>query len=99
LPGSPDRPVPGPGNLIVRAVFVPEGEQVPPDFTTEFEPLHFPATLNTETGEITCTNAGPDLNGGVLAQWYPDTQQEAGDEDEPDGQAPDTSNDATSSDT
>ncbi len=77
-----DRPVAGPGVLVVRAVFVPDGQQPPGEFMGVFDPLRFRATLDPATGVITCDNAGMSFGGDVLAQWYPDDEQSSDDGDE-----------------
>jgi hypothetical protein len=46
--------------LVIRAIFVHEGEQPPPEFSSIFDPLHFPATLDPATGQITCAMPGGD---------------------------------------
>jgi hypothetical protein len=83
LSDSSKNPAPGTGILIVRAVFVPDGEQPPPDLIADFNSLHLPATLDPETGEITCDNAGFDFNGAVRAEWHPGDQQDQPGGDEP----------------
>jgi hypothetical protein len=85
LPDSPDRPIQGQQTLVVRAAFVPDGEQPPPELMADFTPLHFPATMDTATGQITCANAGASLDGDISATWYPDEQQSSEDEDGPPG--------------
>jgi hypothetical protein len=89
LPASTDRPIPGPHLLVVRAAFVPNGEQPPPEYMAVFDPLHLPATIDPATGEITCAYAGADLNGDVPAEWHPDTEQGFDDEDGPEQTTPD----------
>ncbi len=72
LASSSGRSAPGPNILVIRAVFVPEGEQPPPEFSSVFDPLHFPATLDPATGQITCAMPGGDFNGDIRAEWHPD---------------------------
>jgi hypothetical protein len=83
LPDSSKNLALGAGTLIVRAVFVPDGEQPPPDLIADFNSLHLPATLDPETGEITCDNAGFDFNGAVRAEWHPGDEPDQSDGDEP----------------
>jgi hypothetical protein len=47
---------------MLRAAFVPDGEQPPAEFLTDFSPLKFRATLDRATGIITCDNAGAVAN-------------------------------------
>jgi len=67
LPDTSDRPSgaasSGPFALVLRAAFVPEGEQPPPEFASDFSPLKFRATLDRTTGVITCDNAGMNFGG------------------------------------
>jgi hypothetical protein len=77
--------------LVIRAVFVPERELPPPEFSSVFDPLHFPATLDPATGIITCDNAGMSFLGDIRAEWHPDQRPAAqgGDADAAQGgQAP-----------
>ncbi len=76
-----DRPAAGPGALLVRAVFVPDGAQPPAEFMGHFSPLRFRATLDRTTGAITCGNAGINFGGDVAARWYPDEEQSSGDDE------------------
>jgi len=62
--------------LVVRAAFVPDGEQPPPEFMADFSPLHIRATRDPATGEITCDNAGCNFDGDIRAEWYPDQNSE-----------------------
>ena len=78
-----DRPVPGPQTLVIRAAFVPDGEQPPPEFSSQFDPLHFPATRDPATGEITCDADGTRFGGGVMAQWVADEDPEGAAGNEP----------------
>jgi hypothetical protein len=87
------RPAPGSGWLVIRAVFVPDGEQPPPEFLNDIHSLHFPATRDAVTGNITCEN-GMDFFGGVHGEWYPDDapDQSGGDQrEQSDGGQPDGS--------
>ncbi len=60
--------------LVLRAAFVPEGEQPPPpSFAADFSPLKFRATLDDPTtGVIICENAGMTFGGDIQAEWHPD---------------------------
>jgi hypothetical protein len=78
---SPDRPSPGPHTLVLRAAFVPDGKQPPPEFSSDFSPLKFRATLDPQTGAITCDNAGMNFDGDILAEFHPDAEQGSGDDD------------------
>ena len=88
-----DGPVADPNTLVIRAVFVPDGEDPPPEFAGDFEPLRIPATRDPATGQITCANVGISFDGDVLAQWVPD----ADDETEANGQDGAAPGDGTSS--
>ena len=73
-----------PGVLVVRAVFVPEGEQPPADFASAFDPLHFPATLDPETwAQSPATVAGTDFDGDLQAEWHPDPDEDSFGDDPP----------------
>jgi hypothetical protein len=75
LSDTSDRPAPGPFTLAIRAAFVPDGEQSPPEFSGDMYPLRFPATLDPTTGEITLANAGINPGGDLVAQFVPDEEQ------------------------
>jgi hypothetical protein len=81
LADQPDKPSPGPHTLVVRAAFVPDGEQPPPELNSVFDPIKFRATLDPETGEITCDNAGMSFDGDIRAEFHPDEKEEDGAED------------------
>jgi hypothetical protein len=66
--------------LVLRAVFVPDGEQPPPEFMADFSPLRIRATRDPATGEITCDDAGADFDGDISAQWHPDGPRPGGTE-------------------
>ena len=82
LSDTSDRSSPGPFTLVLRAAFVPNGEDPPPEFASDFSPLKFRATLDRATGIITCDNAGINFGGDIHAEWHPDDVQgsEAGEE-------------------
>jgi hypothetical protein len=61
--------------LVLRAAFVPDGEQPPPEFAADFSPLKFRATLYRTTGVITCENVGMTFGGDIRAEWHPDVAQ------------------------
>ena len=86
MPSSTGRPAPGPNTLVVRAAFVPDGQQPPPEFLGDFNPLRIPATLNPATGEITCINAGTNFGGDIRAEWHPDAEQDSDDGEDTAGQ-------------
>jgi hypothetical protein len=68
--------------LVLRAAFVPDGEQPPPEFSSDFSPLTFRATLDPATGAITCDNAGMNFDGDIRAEFHPDAEQDSdGDEE------------------
>jgi hypothetical protein len=67
--------------LVLRAVFVPDGEDLPPEFAAEFDPIRFRASLDPETGEITCDDAGMNIDGDIRAEWHPD-EDEGSEDDE-----------------
>lgn len=75
-----DRSSAGPFTLALRAAFVPDGEQPPPEFAADFSPLKFRATLDRTTGAITCENAGMTFDGDIRAEWHPDEAQSSGTE-------------------
>ena len=75
----------GPFTLVLRAAFVPDGEDPPPEFAADFSPLKFRATLDRTTGIITCDSAGMNFDGDIRAEWHPDVVQ--GSETEVPGQA------------
>jgi hypothetical protein len=76
LPDAPDdRSSPGPLTLVLRAAFVPDGQEPPPEFSSVFNPLKFRATLDPATGVITCDNAGMSFLGDIRAEWHPDAGQ------------------------
>jgi hypothetical protein len=79
LSDKSDNPSPDENTLVVRAVFVPDGQQPPPEFGSDFSPLRIAATLDPSTGAITCDDAGMNFDGDVLAEWHPDEEQDAGD--------------------
>lgn len=79
---STGRTPPGPFTLVLRAAFVPDGEQPPPELSSDFSPIRFRATLDPETGEITCDNAGMNFDGDVRAEWHPDEAQGSEDGEE-----------------
>ena len=82
-----DRPAsPGPHVLVLRAAFVPDGQQPPSEFSSDFSPLRFRATLDPATGAITCDNAGMNFDGDVLAEWHPDEEQGSDADENADGQ-------------
>lgn len=75
MPDTPDRSSPGPLVLVLRAAFVPDNEQPPPEFAADFSPLRFPATIDPATGKITCGDAGISVDGDLLAEWHPDEEE------------------------
>jgi hypothetical protein len=81
LPDSSARPFPGPQTLVVRAAFVPDGEQPPPEFMGAFDPLRIRATLDPATGGITCNDAGMNFDGDIRAEFYPDADRDSGEDD------------------
>jgi hypothetical protein len=81
LSDTSDRASPGPLTLVLRAAFVPEGEDPPADFTADFSPLKFRATLDRATGTLTCEGAGTSFGGDIRAEWHPDEVQGADSEE------------------
>ena len=71
-----DGPAPGPNTLILQAVFVPDGESPPPEFSNAMDPLRFAVTLDPETGSLTSDEFGSDVP--ILAQFIPDEGGETG---------------------
>ena len=76
-----DRSGPGSHVLVIRAVFVPDGEAPPPEWASTLNPLRFPVTYDPSTGEIT-GDAGNGFDQGISAEFHPDEDQGSGDEDE-----------------
>jgi hypothetical protein len=76
-----------PFTLVLRAAFVPEGEQPPSEFTSDFSPLKFRATMDRATGVITCENAGVNFGGDIRAEWHPDDVQDSAEGEEATGVA------------
>src|SRR6266567_2600462 len=91
LPDTSNRSSPGPDVLVLRDVFVPEGESPPPEVSGWINPLRLPATMNRQTGELTCGDgAGAAWGGAIRAEWHPDADQSSDSEAEingPDGDA------------
>ena len=69
---------PGPLTLVLRAVFVPDGEEPPPDLAATLTPLRLRATLDRETGVLTLENTGPGLMPDLRAEWRPDPAGDQG---------------------
>ncbi len=80
LSDTDDRPSAGINTLVLRAAFVPDGMQPPTEFSSVIDPIKFPATLDPETGEITCGNAGTAFDGDISAEFHPDEEEENDDE-------------------
>ena len=72
FPGDP----PGPLTLVVRAVFVPDGEEPPAEFLAVPYPLRVRATYDPETGVLTCEDTSGRAFAGIPARWYPDNAQD-----------------------
>ena len=66
--------------MVLRGVFVPDGQKPPPEFSSDLSPLRVRATLDPTTGAITCDDAGISFDGDIRGDWYPDEEQEADDE-------------------
>jgi hypothetical protein len=79
LSDTSDRSSANPFTLVLRAAFVPDGEQPPPELAADFSPLKFRATLDRATGVITCENAGMTFDGDIQAEWHPDAEQDSAD--------------------
>jgi hypothetical protein len=75
LSDTSDRPSADPSTVVLRAAFVPDGEEPPPEFSADFSPLKFRATLDRATGTITCDNVGTNFGGDIRAEWHPDEVQ------------------------
>jgi hypothetical protein len=67
----------GPFTLVLRAAFVPDGDDPPPEFASDFSPLRVRATLDRATGTITCDSAGMNFDGDIRAEWHPDEVQDS----------------------
>ncbi len=61
--------------LVIRAVFVPDGEQPPRDFAAAWDALRMPATRDSVTGQITCDDAGSFFGSGIRGEWHSDENQ------------------------
>jgi hypothetical protein len=58
--------------VVLRAVFVPEGADVPTEFTATMNPLRIPATLDRATGELRCGEGiGAEWGDAIRAEWRP----------------------------
>lgn len=66
------RPAPGPLTLLLRAAFVPDGEEPPPDLARMPHPLRLRASLDPATGAVSCDDTGTNFHGGIPAEWIPD---------------------------
>jgi hypothetical protein len=71
------RPSPGPDALVVRAVFVPDGEQPPRELAADFYPPRLRAILDPATRQITGDNARMASGDDIRAQWYPLNESES----------------------
>jgi hypothetical protein len=72
LSDSSGRPRPGPHQLVIRAAFVPDGAEPPPEFAGRFDQLRMRATYDPATGQLTCATPGTHFGGDIRAEWYPD---------------------------
>jgi hypothetical protein len=79
LSDSSDRPNPPHGTLVIRAVFVPEGETPPPEFTLGSHVPRFPATYDPATGTMITNPAFGGPGRGIQGQWHEDTEREVTD--------------------
>jgi hypothetical protein len=67
---------PGPHIVVLRAAFVPQGADPPPEMTATMNPLRIPATLNPKTGELTCGQGiGAEWGEAIRAEWHPTSGQ------------------------
>jgi hypothetical protein len=82
LADQSNRPAAGLHALVVRAAFVPNGEQPPPELSAVFNPLKVRASLDPETGALTCDNAGTSFHGDIRAVFHPDEDHWSDDEAE-----------------
>jgi len=80
LPDPSDRPPPGAQVLVIRAAFVPDQEQPPPELSSDFRPLRVPVSLDPATGQIICDDSGTSFHRRIRAEWHPDENQETGGE-------------------
>jgi hypothetical protein len=76
-----DSRFPAPETLVVRAAFVPDGEEPPPELSGVFDPIIMRASLDPATGIITCDNGGIAYEGDVRADWHPDEERDGGEAD------------------
>lgn len=63
---------PGPDVLVLRAVFVPDGEDPPADFQGVYDPLKLSATFDPATGELRTDAIGLGFGIDMPARWEPD---------------------------
>jgi len=61
----------GANTLVLRAVFVPEGQQPPPGFGVWPEPIRFSAEYDPEAGGFVTNATGGGLFAGLAGQWVP----------------------------
>ena len=78
MPDQSNSPTAGRDVLVLRAVFVPDGGQPPPEFINDLHPLRIPCTYNRKTGEITCRDAGLNFDGDIRAEFHPDVAPDQG---------------------
>ena len=57
---------------MIRAVFVPDGAEPPPEFAGQFHQLRMRATYDPATGKLTCASPGTHFGGDIRAEWHPD---------------------------
>jgi len=81
LNGSSGRPIPGHHMLVLRAVFVPDGEAPPEEFASVWNPLRIAATYDPATGDLNCA-PGNGFDRGFLAQWHPDPDSDSTDKED-----------------
>jgi hypothetical protein len=57
---------------VIRAAFVPDGAEPPPEFAGRWDQLRMRATYDPTTGELTCATPGTHFGGDIRAEWHPD---------------------------
>ncbi len=69
---------PDPLTLVLRATFVPDGEEPPGDLAASAHPLRIRVTRDPRAGTLDNTRAGPRFHDDVRAVWKPAEGQNAG---------------------
>ena len=73
------RSAPGPMTMVLKAAFVPDGQDPPPDLALGRYPLRLRARLDPRTGEMITQAAGGLFIQDVPAEWKPDPREDGDD--------------------